>query len=191
MLETKWIVILLLLLVIFFSSLLKWKRQTTDKQKDFLPSVMTFVKILSSSILITALISIPFFDRPKNINYVVSAAGVVLALIGVVLNIFAARELVKIKFTMKGLGLPDRLITNGIYRTIRHPSSLGIIFLLTGWYLVWNAFYCIYFIVPTIIIGVYIENKYEEKYLEKTFGDEFRAYKKSVGMYFPKIYGKK
>jgi protein-S-isoprenylcysteine O-methyltransferase Ste14 len=88
---------------------------------------------------------------------------------------------------MKGLGTPEHLITTGLFRIIRHPSSLGVISIMIGWYLAWGALYCIYFVAPIIIIGIFVENKFEEKNLENHFGDEYRLYKKKVGMYFPLI----
>lgn len=187
----KWIFILLFLLLIVISSMLKWKKQMADQQVSLFQTVAAFIKILFLSVVIVVFISLPFFDQLGISNKIMLPVGIILVIIGSMLNIFAARELVKIKFQMKGLGIPDRLITKGLFSSVRHPSSLGVVLLLIGWYLIWDALYCIYFLVPLIVIGIYIENKLEEKNLERIFGDEFRAYKKSVGMYFPKIWGKK
>lgn len=46
-------------------------------------------------------------------------------------------------------------------------------------------------ILPVSIIYMLLWALIEEKYiLEKAFGDEYREYKKNVGMFLPKIGGK-
>jgi protein-S-isoprenylcysteine O-methyltransferase Ste14 len=81
-----------------------------------------------------------------------------------------------------------QLITNGIYRTLRHPSYTGLIlgflglslFLQTG---VTAAFF--------ILIGcpAYLYRiKVEERALIETFKEQYEAYRKNSYALFPMIY---
>ena len=80
-----------------------------------------------------------------------------------------------------------RLVDTGPYKIVRHPQYIcGIIFVI-GWFLIWGAVYCIY-LIPLITLLAIVQAFIEEKYiLEKEFGEEYRKYRKRVGMFFPKI----
>jgi len=188
MFEQLWIYMLLLLLLIAISSLLKWTKQMKGQKVSPSQIIRAVSKILIFSLVIVALIFLPMIDQPRIENEVILPVGIFLMILGIILNVFVARELTRIKFHMKGLGTPERLITTGLFSIIRHPSSLGIISIMIGWYLAWGALHCIYFVTPIIVIGIFVENKFEERNLEMSFGDEYRMYKKRVGMYFPRIW---
>ena len=53
----------------------------------------------------------------------------------------------------------------------------------------WSGVYSLYFLAVFIIVFV-IETFWEERNLEKAFGDRYTEYKKKVGMFFPKIWMK-
>jgi protein-S-isoprenylcysteine O-methyltransferase Ste14 len=88
---------------------------------------------------------------------------------------------------MTGLGIPERLVVTGPFAVVRHPSSIGVLFILGGWYLMWRALHCLCWALPVVVIAILVENELEERNLEKAFGDEYRDYKKRVGRYFPKM----
>jgi len=185
--KEKWLSILLLLLFVVISSFLKWIKQVRGNKLYLSKIIRAVIKILIGSLAIVILISLPMIDQPQIESEIFLPLGILFIVLGITLNIYSAKELKHIKFQMKGLGIPERLITTGIFSIIRHPSSLGIISIIIGWCFAWRALYCVYLLIPIIVIGVAIENKFEDKQLEKIFGDEYRFYKNRVGMYFPKI----
>jgi len=185
----KWILIIPLLLFIFItaSSIFKWTHQVKEEKVSVTRFLKTMLIILTLSLAFVTFISLPLIGQPKIKSIAISAGGIILLLFGIIINVAVARQLMKITFHMEGSGTPDRLITNGLFSIIRHPSSLGIIFIFIGWYLAWGAWMCLIFIIPVLVVGIFIENRLEEKNLKKQFGDEYLTYKKKVGMYFPKI----
>lgn len=187
MLEQNWIYILFLFIFLIVSSLLKWTKQIKGKKVSLSRFIRVVIIIVIVSLALVVLISLPLIDQPRIADNSIVPAGILLIVFGIILNVFVARQLTHIKFQMKGLGTPDHLITTGLFSIVRHPSSMGVISIMIGWYLAWGALYCIYFVAPVIVIGIFIENKFEERNLEKKFGDEYRMYKKRVGMYFPLI----
>jgi protein-S-isoprenylcysteine O-methyltransferase Ste14 len=82
---------------------------------------------------------------------------------------------------------PEKLITTGLYRFVRHPIYVGCIIALFGWCLFWEVLYVLYFMVPIFIIGLMIKTFQKERDLEKVFGNEYKEYKRNVGMFFPKM----
>jgi protein-S-isoprenylcysteine O-methyltransferase Ste14 len=73
------------------------------------------------------------------------------------------------------------LVTTGFYRYIRHPSYLGAILALLGWFLVFRCW--IGFVVGLLLIPLGIpEIRKEEKMLADEFGEEYAAYKERTWM---------
>jgi protein-S-isoprenylcysteine O-methyltransferase Ste14 len=73
------------------------------------------------------------------------------------------------------------LVTTGFYRYIRHPSYLGAILAMLGWFLVFRCW--IGFVVCLLLIPLAIsEIRKEEKMLADEFGEEYAAYKRRTWM---------
>jgi len=82
---------------------------------------------------------------------------------------------------------PEKLVTTGPYKFVRHPIYFGGMITLFGWCLFWRAPYCLCLLVPIFIIGLAMKAFQEERDLEKVFGEENKEYMRKVGMLFPKI----
>lgn len=83
---------------------------------------------------------------------------------------------------------PDnaKLISNGIYKFIRHPIYTGVIFITIGYSIFSESVYR-FFISLFLIVLFYLKSKYEEKLLQLKF-KEYSSYKKTVGRFLPKIF---
>ena len=90
-------------------------------------------------------------------------------------------------------GTPDgvkthRLVTSGLYRVVRHPLYLfSILFfvsnpVITVRWLLLTAVSTVYFIAGALI---------EEKRLGEEFGEEYRAYQRSVPFLLPRLFNRK
>lgn len=176
-----------LLLSICIAALIVWKTQIKGYKLNRSLTVVAIGRWLILSFVFFGLISLPLINQPRISNQVILPVGTIFVVFGIALMILAIRELTKTKFFMKGIGTPERLITTGPFAIMRHPATAGFISIFIGWSLVWGAIYCLIFIAPIIVVGMVIENIFEERNLEKAFGDEYKVYKKRVGMYFPKI----
>lgn len=106
-----------------------------------------------------------------NIRSVFSVpAGASLALIG--LGLFLYSEIKK-----HGVGTAGRLVTTGIYSKIRHPMYIGLVLLHIGLPFIFRSFVaCISSILWALIIAVW--TCFEEKNLERRFGQQFIDYKR-------------
>ena len=76
--------------------------------------------------------------------------------------------------------LPIQLIKTRIYSITRHPYYIGSTLFILGIYLQLNSLYVLT-IIPGIIFLRFVIKK-EEKELEKSFRDDWREYKKKVGI---------
>jgi protein-S-isoprenylcysteine O-methyltransferase Ste14 len=79
------------------------------------------------------------------------------------------------------------LVTDGIYRFIRHPSYLGMIILMLGWALAFRSGLGVILaalIVPPLLARI----RSEETLLRAQFGDEYDAYRRRTSRLIPGIY---
>ncbi|MFA6170796.1 MAG: isoprenylcysteine carboxylmethyltransferase family protein [Candidatus Margulisiibacteriota bacterium] len=126
--------------------------------------------------LILPLISV-FFDQPRfDLDYFWwYVAGYLLAATGVVLLVWARRELKE----------GEILVTSGPYAWLRHPQYLSCIFIFVGWWWIFAAVYSFYF--GMFILGlIWIEAWLEERFLMDKFGKKFTAYRAETGMFWIK-----
>ena len=79
-----------------------------------------------------------------------------------------------------------KLVTKGIYKHIRHPQYTGFFMITLGMIFQWATLPLL--IMWPILFSIYFKlAKKEEKDMLKEFGDQYLMYKKSTGMFFPKI----
>ncbi len=78
----------------------------------------------------------------------------------------------------------NELVTDGIYRYMRHPQYTGIFLAVFGQLIHWPTIPTL-ILFPVIIAAYYTLARKEEKVMIKSFGDEYRAYVKKVPMFFP------
>jgi protein-S-isoprenylcysteine O-methyltransferase Ste14 len=80
----------------------------------------------------------------------------------------------------------NKIITSGVYSSVRHPQYLGgliahvgITFLFSAWYSVLST--------PMMVLLVFLISRKEEKELAKEFGTEYQAYAEKVPMFLPRF----
>jgi protein-S-isoprenylcysteine O-methyltransferase Ste14 len=83
---------------------------------------------------------------------------------------------------------PDhRLVTEGLYRVIRHPSYLGLLITVLGWALAFRSGVGVVIAVLMLIVLIgRIEA--EERLLGETFGAEYEAYRAHTWRLAPYLY---
>ena len=137
-------------------------------------------------IIFFGMMYLPLIDQPR------FSAGIALPIISIMLLIFGlylivrgARDLTKTQ--LQGItGVPDKIITTGLYSVIRHPINLGFMVAFPGWYLLWAGTYSLIF-PPVLVVILIFETFWEERKIEKTLAEEYIEYKKRVGMFSPKV----
>ncbi|MGQ9566241.1 MAG: methyltransferase family protein [Candidatus Bathyarchaeales archaeon] len=78
-----------------------------------------------------------------------------------------------------------KLVTWGPYRYVRHPSYLAYFVLFFGLFFIWPTWASLLTLVA--IPGYIGVAKAEEKMLIHRFGDQYLAYQREVGQFFPKV----
>ena len=185
--DTAWPIALSFSLV---ASLLITVRTTKAKQKGRKSDSRTVLSALGATVAralgFFVILILPLIDQPRvsgGVFLQMAGAGIVAA--GIATVVCASLELMKTRFEYHGIGTPEKLIKTEPYRIMRHPANVGFIAAFAGWSLYWSALYAI-MAIPILTVLLVIESFAEERNLERKFGDEYRKYKESVGMFFPK-----
>jgi len=79
------------------------------------------------------------------------------------------------------------LVTDGLYRTIRHPSYLGGLVAVAGWVLIFRSALGLLLLAPGVAITVRRINA-EEALLESEFGAQYAAYRQRTWRLLPFVY---
>jgi len=108
-------------------------------------------------------------------SLVFEISGLVLFLIGGSLVMFGWSKI---------YGAKDTLITDGIYKHIRHPQYLGIL-LATLSLIVYRFSPISLLLWPILVIIYYRLARKEERDVEGKFGEKYREYKRRVPMFLP------
>ncbi|KKQ35900.1 MAG: Isoprenylcysteine carboxyl methyltransferase [Candidatus Nomurabacteria bacterium GW2011_GWB1_37_5] len=111
-------------------------------------------------------------------NQISGAIGLTLIVIGPLLILWAQRTSLAIRNKMEKLTRDD--FKHGPYSITRHPTYLGVIFMVLGFGFLVNS---IVIIAASIIAALFTKFYYikrEELLLEKNYGDDYIEYKKNT-----------
>lgn len=147
------------------------------KSKGVVYNRWTFIVLCCNYLFIVFFSIAEFILSAKPINLNVSFFGLILFVIGTLLR----------KKSIKALGnnwsiyaeIKERheLVTRGIYKFLKHPYYLAVIFELLGVCYIINAFYTLLFVflfqIPLLLIRIGLE----EKMLISYFGDAYQKYR--------------
>lgn len=114
--------------------------------------------------------------------------GVFLALLGIAVRQWALATLGRFFFAQIEFSSDHKLITQGPYRLIRHPSYTGATLTFLGLALVMQS--CGAVVVTAAYIGVFLGSRIfgEERALKKEFGEEYEAYARRTKRLVPFLF---
>ncbi len=112
--------------------------------------------------------------------------GIFIFIIGAFITLTAVLQL-NVNLSPFPSPLPgSRLITNGVYKFVRHPIYTGIILAFFGFAIITDSGYRL--IISTFLFVLfYVKTLYEEERLMESFAG-YSDYKKRTGRFFPKLW---
>lgn len=180
------IFILAVFYAIYFGKMIIQKKkgitthQIGKRKEKKLHTVETLMSVATFSVVIIQLLSI-FFDwniMPSGARF----TGFCIAGIG---DIFFLISVIYMKDSWR-VGIPEKdkttLVTDGIYKFSRNPAFVGFDFMYIGILLMFFNIGTLLFSLFSIVM-LHLQILQEEKYMAKTFGEEYLEYKKKVFRY--------
>lgn len=119
------------------------------------------------------IIGIIFIIFSKNFNFY---ALIVIAL-GILIRLWASGYIHK----------NQEVTLAGPYRIVRHPLYLGNFLNGLGFAIFINVWQLIVLYVPVFLLLYYKKIKLEEKFLISKFGDQYREYQRTTGLFIPNL----
>jgi len=115
-------------------------------------------------------------------------SGLLLIGIGLTILLWCVRDFyVSGKGTLAPWDPPKKLVTVGLYRYVRNPMYVGVVFILSGWAVV-TASPIILGFTLFLFMAFYLRVKtHEEPWAEANFGAEWLAYKSNVPRWLPQL----
>ena len=156
-----------------------------EKNKQNIGVILSYMIVFL--LVIISLYDSYYINNINNLNYLSYLVGTFLAFTGLIVRIYSIRTLGKNFSYLVLLKNHQSLITDGIYKKIRHPSYLGAIMLLVGCSFILSSVYGI--ILSLMISLAYIPRiKMEEKLLISKFPKEYSKYSIKAWKLIPYIY---
>jgi protein-S-isoprenylcysteine O-methyltransferase Ste14 len=106
----------------------------------------------------------------------VKIAGLIFTIVGAIL-LTAARLNLGDSFSITPQA--KKLVTRGVYSRIRHPVYVFSAMLIAGLGLYFDLLWVLVFVAVILIIQL-VRARKEEQVLERAFGEEYRAYRRST-----------
>ena len=138
---------------------------------------LIFLGFLAAATVLEAVVPLPVLAAYAFPRYL---AGATLAVWGFVMIVMGTR-----RFQAAGTNIPPNLpttalVVDGIYRRTRNPLYLGTTLVYLGLGVAAGSFWAIGLVVPLLwVINTGVIAR-EEHYLERKFGDAYRAYRARV-----------
>jgi methanethiol S-methyltransferase len=110
--------------------------------------------------------------------------GTVLAVFGILLVVLGWKEVFR-RYWSKEEGKGE-LVTNGIYRFIRHPQYTGFLLITLGMLTDWMTLPML-IMWPILALLYYKLARREENEMEREFGDAYCQYRRKTGMFLPAL----
>jgi protein-S-isoprenylcysteine O-methyltransferase Ste14 len=126
----------------------------------------------------------PLFDETGALYGALQVAGAVMIVAGILL--FAAAQLnlgASWRIGIEETAAPG-LVTSGLYSLSRHPIFLGLLAMLAGYAAMLPTRLSL-FLLAGVYIGFRLQIASEEAYLDRTYGEAYRAYARRVGRFLP------
>lgn len=164
------------------------KKVTKTKYEKGSTDFTGYVIVASSILVFISPLANHFNLCEFNHSIVVGIIGLTLSIMGVTIRIVGMTTLGRFYTrTLKEVE-NHKLVTNGIYKYLRHPGYAGTILIFIGASLASGNI--ISFIVVTfLILSTYLYRIYvEEKMLIEIFGEQYKKYQKSSKKIIPFIY---
>lgn len=146
--------------------------------------------IIATFLLIAILIFSSLIDSGFTFhsNIISKIAGLLLAGWGLVIAKAAFKSYdAKAFLGLGSLHPEDEFKTDGLLKKVRHPLYSGSILLLTGYFL-FSPKISVLISVSMMVIYFLVGIQFEEKKLEKVFGEKYINYKKKTPMLIPRFW---
>ena len=174
-----------ILVVVAFLALLPYRRPTKGVWKSkgtFVAFVIALMTEMFGWPLVLFLLA-PLVEVPRIAPGYFDAVGHWPATVGTLLSLLG---LLLVALGWHKIHRADGLVSDGVYRFVRHPQYTGLLLFTLGWILHWPSI--ITLALWPILVAAYVWlARQEEKQAEAEFGEEWRGYAAQTKRFVPGV----
>jgi protein-S-isoprenylcysteine O-methyltransferase Ste14 len=115
-------------------------------------------------------------------------SGLIVAVAGMVIRWLSILQLNKAFTVDVVVSEAHQLKTNGMYKSIRHPSYLGLLLVCLGMAIAMNSILSLLVVLVPIGLAVGYRIGVEENLLKEAFGEKYQGYCEKTYRLLPKVY---
>lgn len=123
--------------------------------------------------------------KPRSDVFASVGIGMFTLSIALYLAAIEAAQRTRLQRSLIDHPLPDRLITDGPFRWVRHPFGTGYLLGALAAPIAIDDLRMIAIALPLVAATLYAAFREERVWLASPHGDEYRAYQKRTGMFIP------
>jgi protein-S-isoprenylcysteine O-methyltransferase Ste14 len=179
------LIVLNILIVIAFLALLPYRRSTMSTWKSkgaFIAFVIALMTEMFGWPLLIFLIS-PVVEVPSLRGWTREIFGHAGPLIGTWVSMIG---LLLIALGWQKIHKATGLVTNGIYRFVRHPQYTGMFLFTLGWILHWPSVITL-ILWPVLVVAYVWLARREEAVVIEEFGEPYLEYAKKTPRFLPRV----
>jgi protein-S-isoprenylcysteine O-methyltransferase Ste14 len=139
------------------------------------PAPLIFIAVLLVGVLLSLVFPVSFLPP-----MVTLLTGAVFFVLPFGLGLMALRAMRRARTSVNPYKPTTVLLTEGPFRVSRNPMYLGMVVQYVGLALLFNSLWAIVLLPLALVIIHLTVIKREERYLELTFGEQYRVYKTKV-----------
>jgi len=128
------------------------------------------------------------FRQPAHYWVVAQVIGGLLMCAGLVPLVQSFVDFIRADGTPVPVASPPRLVVSGFYRYVRNPIYVGFLGILLGEVLLFGSLGLLEYTAVAWCIGAAAVRCYEEPTLARKFGAEYRAYRRAVRAWVPRLH---
>ena len=145
----------------------------------------SYAALHSFHALIFAATAVEYFLRRRDLTWAVTGVGLALFVVAMIVRVTAIRALGRFWSLHLEIRQEHKLITEGVYRYLRHPAYSAIMLEVISVPLVANAYVALALAVCAYVPLLLLRWRREEIEMIDKFGDEYVRYRRQVPAFIP------
>jgi protein-S-isoprenylcysteine O-methyltransferase Ste14 len=181
------ILILVAAVVVVFLTQPGFEARDAERQRAADKNTVWLILLLSLSAVVLPVVEWGYWHPLRHHSWAF-ILGMSLIVLGIGLRVYAIRWLGHFFSATVEIKATHKLVTDGPYSWIRHPSYTGAFMAILGCPVLLESWYALPFSVLAMLYAYYFRIEHEEAALIRSFGEEYTNYQQNTKRMIPLVW---